>query len=110
MEDCIFCKIAHKHVPAAIEYEDSSFLVFPDIHPKSPVHLLLIPKRHIPSVEQLEAQDAELAGNLILLAQKIARDRGLKGYQLRINVGREGGQIIDHLHLHLMAGLPAQAG
>ncbi len=105
MEDCIFCKIAHKELPSEIEYEDDTFMVFHDIHPKSPLHLLIIPKKHIHSVDHLELQDRELMGDLVLLSQKIAKNRGLRGYQLHINVGREGGQIVDHLHMHVQANI-----
>ena len=101
--DCLFCQIANKEVPAEIVYQDDKILAFKDITPKAPVHLLIIPKKHIPSVDNLEIQDKTLMGELILVAQKIARQNNLKGYKLLINVGREGGQIIDHLHLHLLS-------
>jgi len=104
--NCIFCKIAQKAAPAEIIYEDEKFLVFKDIHPKAPLHLLIIPKKHIPSINHLELQDKELMGELFLLSQKIAREKRVaeKGYKLVFNVGRGGGQLIDHLHLHLLAG------
>ena len=103
MEECIFCKIAKKEAEAKIEYEDEQFVVFHDLYPKAPLHLLLIPRKHIHSVDHLEERDTTLMGELILLAKKVARDKSLKGYQLQINVGREGGQMVDHLHLHLLA-------
>lgn len=103
MSECLFCKIANKKEKAEIVYEDDKVLAFKDINPKAPVHLLIIPKRHIPSVNHLEIEDKILMGELILAAQKIAKGKKLKGYQLRINVGRLAGQIIDHLHLHLLA-------
>lgn len=102
--NCIFCKIANKEAPAEIVYENDKIIIFKDIHPKAPIHLLIIPKKHIPSVDHLELQDKELMGELILAAQKIARKKNLKGYRLQINVGRPAGQIIDHLHLHLLSG------
>ena len=102
--DCIFCKIANKEAPADIVYEDDRFVAFKDIEPKAPIHLLIIPKKHIPSINHLTREDQELMGEMIMLAQKIAKDSNLKGYKLLINVGREGGQVIDHLHLHLLAG------
>ncbi len=102
MEDCIFCKIAKKEVPAEIVYEDEKVIAFPDINPKAPIHILIIPKKHIPSVDHVEIEDKTLMGDLILAAQKIARDRNLKGYKLQINVGRPAGQLVDHLHLHLL--------
>lgn len=103
--DCIFCKIAAKQLPSTIEYEDENFVVFHDIHPKAPLHLLIIPRKHIHSVDHLEQEDKTLMGELILVAQKVAREKSLKGYKLLINVGREGGQEVDHLHLHLLANL-----
>lgn len=106
MKDCLFCKIVAKELPSEIEYEDERFIAFHDIHPKSPLHVLIIPKKHIHSVDHLDQEDRELMGDLVLCAQKIAKNRGLKGYQLHINVGREGGQIIDHLHMHLQADRP----
>lgn len=87
-----------------IIYEDKKIIAFKDIKPKAPVHILIIPKKHIPSVNHLEETDKELIGELFLIAQKIAKEKELKGYRLMINVGRAGGQIIDHLHLHLLSG------
>lgn len=104
MKYCIFCKIVDKENPAEIVYEDDKVLAFKDIHPLAPVHLLVIPKKHIPSINHVEIRDKELMGELILAAQKIARNQKLEGYKLVINVGRKGGQIIDHLHLHLLGG------
>ena len=104
MKNCLFCKIINKEVPSDIIYEDEKVIAFKDIHPKAPIHLLIVPKKHIPSVNHLEIEDKTLMGELILVAQKIAREKNLKGYRLQINVGRPAGQIIDHLHLHLLAG------
>ena len=103
MMDCLFCKIANKEVPAEIVYEDDKVVAFKDIHPKAPLHLLIVPRKHIPSVDHLESKDEELMGELFLVAQKIARGKKLKGYKLIINVGRPAGQLIDHLHLHLLS-------
>lgn len=102
--DCIFCKILKGEIPADFIHKDKNFVVFKDIHPKAPVHLLLVPTKHIASVKELEVADADLAGKLILLAKDIARDQKLEGYKLVFNVGREGGQLVDHLHLHLLGG------
>ena len=104
MEQCLFCKIANKKTPAEIVYENDKVVVFKDIHPKASIHLLIVPKKHITSVDHLELQDKELVGELILAAQKIAKEKKLNGYKLIINVGRPAGQVIDHLHLHLLAG------
>ena len=103
--DCIFCKIINKELPSDIVYEDDEFIVFKDIKPFAPVHLLLVPKIHIGSVNDLEKKHRELIIGLVLLAKKIARDHDIfDGYKLSFNVGRKGGQLIDHLHLHLMGG------
>ena len=103
MNDCIFCKIVQKDLPAEVVYEDEKFMIFPDIHPVSPVHLLIVTKKHIQSVDHLQSEDKELMGELMIICQKVARMKNLKGYKLQINVGREGGQIVDHLHIHLLA-------
>jgi histidine triad (HIT) family protein len=102
--ECLFCKIIKKEIPSEIVYETDKVIVFKDIHPKAEVHLLILPKKHIVSVNHLEEKDKELMGELISTAQKIAKEKKLTGYKLIINVGREGGQLIDHLHLHLLSG------
>jgi len=104
MKNCLFCKIINKELPSDIVYEDDKIIVFKDIRPKAPIHLLILPKKHIPSVDHLEIPDRDLMGELILTAKVIAEKNNLKGYKLMINVGRDGGQIIDHLHLHLLSG------
>lgn len=103
MGDCIFCKIVRKEIPADVILEDEKFLVFHDVNPKAPLHLLIIPKKHIHSIDHVELEDKELMGELILTSQKVARLHNLRGYKLQINVGREGGQVVDHIHLHLLA-------
>ena len=103
MEDCIFCKIANKLTETEIIYEDDKIIAFNDIKPLAPVHILIIPKKHIASVDHLEIEDKTLMGELILAAQKIAREKNLKGYRIQINVGRPAGQLVDHLHLHLLS-------
>jgi histidine triad (HIT) family protein len=104
--DCIFCKIINKETKAEIVYEDEKIVAFKDIKPEAPLHLLIVPKKHIPSVDHLELFDKELIGELFLTAQKIARDQGVSqtGYKLFFNVGKGAGQIVDHLHLHLLGG------
>lgn len=104
--DCIFCKIINKEERADILYEDERVVAFKDINPVAPVHILVVTKKHIPSVDHLELSDKELVGDLFLAAQKIARDVAVakSGYKLSFNVGRGGGQLIDHLHLHLVGG------
>lgn len=101
--DCIFCQIINKEKSSDIIYEDDRFIIIKDINPKAPVHLLIIPKKHINSVNEVEKEDKELMGDLILAAKNIAKEKNLNGYKLMINIGREGGQIVDHLHLHLLA-------
>ena len=104
MKDCFFCKIINKELPSEIVYENEEAVAFRDIHPKAVVHILILPKKHIVSISHLELKDKNLVGDLFLAAQKIAKENNLKGYKLTINVGREGGQLIDHLHLHLLGG------
>ena len=103
MDDCIFCRIVLKQAPAEIIAEDKDFVVFPDMHPKAQTHLLIIPKRHIASLQEVTEHDTELLGKFLLIAQKVAREKQLKGYKLQMNVGKEGGQEVDHIHLHLLA-------
>ena len=103
MDDCLFCNIASHKTESRIAYENENFVAFHDIHPIAPLHLLIIPKKHIESIDHVETGDKELMGEMIITAQKIAKEQHLKGYKLAINVGKEGGQVIDHLHLHLMA-------
>ncbi|KKT16413.1 MAG: Histidine triad (HIT) protein [Parcubacteria group bacterium GW2011_GWB1_43_6] len=106
MNDCLFCKIVAKELPSAIIYENDNFLVIKDIKPLAPIHLLIITKKHISSVDHLAINDKELIGEMILTAQQVARDQGLRerGYKLSFNVGRGSGQLIPHLHLHLLGG------
>lgn len=104
--DCLFCKIINKELPSDIIYEDEEIIVFKDIHPKAPFHVLIVPKKHIGSIMDLD--DGELAAKIILTAKKIAKDNNLTGYKLIFNVGRDGGQIVDHLHLHLLSGKPTE--
>lgn len=103
MDDCIFCKIANKEVPADFVFENKDAAAFLDVNPKAKVHVLIIPKKHIESIKHLEEADKELIGELILAAKKIAEEKGLEGYKLIVNVGREGGQLVDHLHIHLLS-------
>ncbi len=100
--ECIFCKIANKEVPANIVHEDGKFIVFHDIRPKAPFHVLVMPKQHIESLKDLNEDDAELAGGLLMTAKEVAKKQGLEGYKLAMNVGKEGGQEVDHIHLHLL--------
>lgn len=102
--DCLFCKIASGAVVSDAVYEDEDIKVFKDIHPKAPVHFLVIPKTHIQSIAHLESGHSDMVVKLIYTAKRMASEQGLTGYRLVFNVGREGGQVVDHLHLHLLGG------
>ena len=106
MNDCIFCKIVSHQQPTDMLYEDEQVVVFKDIKPSALIHLLIVPKKHIKSINHLKEEDKELISHVILTAQKMAQEQGIaeKGYKLLFNVGRGGGQLVDHLHLHLMGG------
>ena len=101
---CIFCNIVKKELPAEFEYESDILVVFKDIKPKAPVHLLIVPKKHVQSIAELTNDDRGMLAELIYTAKDVAQKKGLGGYRLSFNVGREGGQIIDHLHLHVLGG------
>jgi len=105
-EECIFCKIAAGEVHSDIVYQDEDFLAFRDIMPKAPTHVLIIPKAHITSAAELTEGQQKLVGRLILVAKNLAEEEGIarKGYRLVINCGPEGGQVVPHLHLHLIGG------
>jgi len=101
--DCIFCKIIEGKIDSEKIFENDRVIVIKDINPLTPVHLLVIPKKHIESIKEIEEEDKELMGELFLVAKKVAEEKGLKGYKLGVNVGREGGQIVDHIHMHLLS-------
>ncbi len=104
--DCIFCKIISGEIPSQIVYKDKDVVVFPDINPATPVHLLVVPVKHITSLATMTDADAPLVGKMVAVANKVAREQGLseKGYRLTINCGLHGGQLVQHLHIHLMGG------
>ncbi|PJE57704.1 MAG: histidine triad nucleotide-binding protein [Candidatus Portnoybacteria bacterium CG10_big_fil_rev_8_21_14_0_10_38_18] len=105
MEDCIFCNIANGKIPKEFIYEDDRLMVFTDVKPLAPVHLLIVPKEHIASINDLTEKHKDLIGEMFLLAKKMAKEHGIsEAYKLAFNTGRKGGQLIDHLHLHLMGG------
>jgi histidine triad (HIT) family protein len=105
-EECIFCRIVAGEIPADIVYQDEDFLAFRDIMPKAPTHVLIIPRIHITSVAELTDGQQKLAGRLIIRAKNLAKKQGIagKGYRLVMNCGPEGGQVVPHLHLHLLGG------
>lgn len=101
----IFCKIINKEIVSEFLYEDESVIVIKDIKPSAPIHILIIPKKHIASVNELELEDLNLAGHMILVAKEMAKTLGTEeGYKLVFNCGQKGGQIVPHLHLHLLGG------
>ena len=104
--DCIFCQIVAGEIPSDIVYQDEEVLAFRDIKPQAPVHILVIPKKHIPSLDQLKEDELPLIAHMIAIANKLAKKEGVaqKGYRLAINCGQEGGQLVPHLHLHLLGG------
>lgn len=102
MEDCLFCKIINKQLPSEIVYEDDVCVVFKDINPKTRVHLLLCPRKHITTIADLGEGDEKLVGHLVKTAKELAVQHNCKGYQLLFNVGKEVGQVVFHVHLHLM--------
>lgn len=104
--ECIFCKIVQKEIPSEIVYENDQIVVFKDINPKAPIHLLVVPKKHIESIQTLTEEDKELIGEIFLTAKKVAEDLDFasNGYKLLFNVGRGAGQLIEHLHLHILSG------
>ncbi|GIX46440.1 MAG: histidine triad nucleotide-binding protein [Candidatus Tectimicrobiota bacterium] len=103
---CVFCRIVAKSQPADILHEDDDLIVFKDINPRAPVHVLLVPKAHLATLNEVDASHLPLLGKLLLTAKQLAAQWGLadKGYRLVMNVGRGGGQVIDHLHLHFLGG------
>ena len=105
MDDCLFCRIVRGELPSKKAYEDEDVLVFHDIRPIAPVHLLLIPKAHVDSLTHCAAEHQAMLGKLLLLAPKLALEHGLdKGFRTMINTGPDGGQEVFHLHLHVFGG------
>lgn len=106
MAECIFCQIVVRKIPAQIQFEDEQVLVFTDIAPKAPVHWLIIPKEHIPSVQELTSDQVGLAGHLLTILPRLAAQAGVaqSGYRVLTSIGKDGGQEVPHLHLHLLGG------
>jgi len=104
--DCIFCQIASGKIPSDIVYQDKEIVAFRDINPKAPVHILIIPKKHIPSLDQLSPAELPLMGRMAAVARKLAKQEGITetGYRLVVNYGEWGGQVVAHLHMHLLGG------
>jgi histidine triad (HIT) family protein len=106
MEDCLFCKISKGEIPSTKVYEDEDFFAFKDIAPVAPVHVLVIPKKHIQSIAALTAEDAAIAGKMLFTIQKVAEQLGLAkdGYRVVFNTGEKAGQTVHHLHAHILGG------
>jgi histidine triad (HIT) family protein len=102
---CIFCQIVAHELPAEIVYENQDLIVFKDINPAAPVHLLIVPKKHLDSLNSLDENSADLGSRMFLAAKRMAELQGIKtGYRIMVNCGRDAGQVIRHLHMHLMGG------
>lgn len=106
MNECIFCQIAAGKIASDIVYEDSDVIAFTDVDPEAPTHLLIVPRRHVASLNDTDAGDAELLGKLMATAVELAKQRNLEnnGYRLVMNTGSGAGQTVDHIHLHLLGG------
>ena len=106
MENCIFCRIISRQVPAKIVYEDETSMAFEDLNPQAPVHLLIVPKKHLPSLKEATAEDELLLGHLLTVAAQLARGRQIEtqGYRAVINNGTGAGQSVFHLHVHVLGG------
>lgn len=103
---CLFCKIIDKKIPASIVHEDEYSIAFEDINPKAPVHLLIVPKKHIADIHSITVADREIVGHLFFVARTLAAKKGLEknGYRMVINNGHDAGQTVFHIHLHLLSG------
>jgi histidine triad (HIT) family protein len=103
--NCIFCKIAAGEIPSKKLHEDDEFIAFHDIRPAAEVHFLVVPKRHVPSLLEVQASDEPMLGRLMTLVPRLAREQGLgSGFKTAINTGPDGGQEVDHLHIHVLGG------
>ena len=105
---CLFCRIASGELPATLIHQDDTLVAFHDIHPQAPVHVLIVPRRHIATLNEISAEDDELVGAMLRRASVIARDLGIatRGYRTVFNCNREAGQTVFHLHLHVLGGRP----
>jgi histidine triad (HIT) family protein len=106
MSDCLFCRIIKREIPSSIVYEDSEVVALNDINPQAPTHLLIVPKRHIASLNELQAGDDQIVGELVRRAAALAKERGLsdRGFRTVFNTNRDAGQTVFHIHLHLLGG------
>jgi len=108
MSDCLFCRIAEKTLPSKIVHEDDKCVAFDDVNPQAPTHVLVIPRKHVASIAELNEADAGLLAHLMMTGSKIAKQKGIAegGYRLVVNTGKNGGQTVFHLHLHVLGGRP----
>ncbi len=108
MDDCIFCKIARHEIPAGIVYEDEDVVAFKDLNPAAPIHVLIIPKKHIARITDLTEEDVPLMGKIMLVAKNLAEEYGVadEGFRVVVNQGRGAGQSVFHVHFHFLAGRP----
>ena len=104
MEDCIFCKIINREIPSDIVYEDDEVIAFKDIRPVTPVHILVIPKKHISSLVELTEEDEAVIGKIYTVINKVAKDAGILEKGFRVNCGDDGGQEVKHIHFHVLGG------
>ena len=106
MEDCIFCKIINKEIPSNIVYEDEEIIAFHDIQPAAPIHILVIPKKHISKLTKLNVEDEKVIGKIFTIINKIAKEQGFSdnGFRVIANCGEDGGQEVGHIHFHILAG------
>jgi histidine triad (HIT) family protein len=106
LKDCLFCKIIKREIPSKIVYEDNEIIAIEDIDPKAPIHILIMPKRHISTILDINEEDKELIGTIFIKASSIAKDKGISrnGFRIVVNCGKHGGQAVYHLHFHLLGG------
>jgi len=106
MSDCLFCKIVSREIPSEIVFEDDQVLAFKDLYPLAPVHLLIIPKKHLAGLQEIGPLEEELMGHLLLVAKQLAVEFQIaeSGYRVVTNIGSDGGQVVKHLHFHLLGG------
>jgi histidine triad (HIT) family protein len=110
MSECVFCLICEKKIPSQIVYEDDEVIAFKDINPEAPVHILILPRKHIPSLMELSDDDLPLIQRIYNIAKKIAKDNGISqsGFRIVSNCGKDGGQSVNHIHFHLLGGRSLQ--
>jgi histidine triad (HIT) family protein len=106
MNNCLFCKIINKEIPSTVVFEDDEVLAFKDVNPQAPVHVLVVPKKHISTTDELNEDNYQISGKLILTSSKIAKGLNLEGYRLVINCNEIAGQSVFHIHCHLLGGRP----